>query len=458
MNARICVVDDDKETGELLKDVLERAGHRVEAFTDAAAALEHVTTSDVDVFITDLSMGEMSGLEVCDRVMGSRPGIPVIVVTGRGSMETAIAAMRAGAFDFLTKPLDAKLLGLAVARAFRHRLLSEEVRRLRHAVTTGGKPISVVGSSGSMQKVFDLISRVAPSEASVLICGETGTGKELVARAIHDSSARQTGPFIAINCAAVPPNLIESELFGHARGAFTDAKSQRTGLFVEASGGTLFLDEIGELPLEMQPKLLRALQERKVRPVGANTELPFDARVVVATNRDLEREVEEKRFREDLYYRVNVVKLMLPPLRERGGDVLALASHFLNQLAERSGRPPLGISEPAAERLLAYRWPGNVRELENCMERVVALARFDSVTVEDLPEKIQAYNADRFVVSADDPTEVVSMEEVERRYVRRVLALMNGNKTRAAEVLGFDRRTLYRKLDRWGMGDGTTPT
>lgn len=458
MNARICVLDDDKDTGELIKELLERLGHTVEAFTDPNLALERVASADLDLFITDLSMGEVSGLEVCDRVVGARPGIPIIVITGLGSMETAVAAMRAGAFDFLTKPLEPKLLGLAVARAFQHRILFEEVRRLRHAVATGGKPISVVGNSGSMQKVFDLIARVAPSDASVLICGETGTGKELVARAIHDSSVRRDGPFIAINCAAVPPNLIESELFGHARGAFTDAKSQRTGLFVEASGGTLFLDEIGELPLEMQPKLLRALQERKVRPVGANTEVAFDARIVVATNRDLEREVEEKRFREDLYYRVNVVKVTLPPLRERGGDVLALAIHFLGQLAERNGRPCLTLSESAAERMLAYRWPGNVRELENCIERVVALARFDTVTVDDLPEKIRAYSADRFVVSANDPTEIISMDEVERRYVQRVLSLMSGNKTRAAELLGFDRRTLYRKLERWGLGDGTSTT
>ena len=451
MNGRICVIDDEQETCELLTSVLERAGYGVEAFTSAPAALQRVVATDFDLVLTDLGMNEMSGLVVCDRVLGARPGLPVIVITGQGSMETAIGALRAGAYDFLTKPVDPKLLTVAVARALRYRALTEEVRRLRHAVSTGGRPVSVVGTSGAMVQVFDLIARVAPRDVTVLIHGETGTGKELVARAIHDASGRNAGPFVAVNCAAVPANLIESELFGHARGAFTDAKSARTGLFVEASGGTLFLDEIGELPIEVQPKLLRALQERVVRPVGANAEVPFDARIVTATNRDLEREVEDGRFREDLFYRVNVVKVDLPPLRERGGDVLALAQHFLNGLAARSGRPPLSVSPQAAERLLSYGWPGNVRELENSMERAVALARFESVTVEDLPEKIRAYRADRFVVAADDATEIVTMEEVERRYILRVLSLMAGNKTRAADVLGMDRRTLYRKLDRWGV-------
>jgi two-component system response regulator HydG len=267
-------------------------------------------------------------------------------------------------------------------------------------------------------------------------------------------SRRKDGPFVAINCAAVPHSLIESELFGHARGAFTDAKVQRTGLFVQASGGTLFLDEIGELPIDMQPKLLRALQERKVRPVGANQEIPFDSRIVAATNRNLEDEVYEKRFREDLYYRVNVVKIDVPPLRERGGDVLHLAQFFLKQFAQRNDKNALELSTTAAEKLMAYNWPGNVRELENCMEHAVALARFDQITVEDLPEKIRAYRAERFVVAANDPTEIVTMDELERRYILRVLSLVGGNKSRAAQVLGFDRRTLYRKLERYGDGVG----
>jgi two-component system response regulator HydG len=247
----------------------------------------------------------------------------------------------------------------------------------------------------------------------------------------------------------MPPHLLESELFGHARGAFTDAKSSRTGLFALADGGTLFLDEIGEMPLEMQPKLLRALQERTVRPVGANTEVPFDARVITATNRDLESEVYEKRFREDLYYRINVVKIELPPLRERGMDTIHLAGHFLGNFAAKGNKGALTLSEGAAEKLLAYNWPGNVRQLENCMERAVALARFNQISVDDLPENVRGYSADRFVVAVDEMAEVVSMDELERRYIHRVLALVEGNKSRAAQLLGFDRRTMYRKLERY---------
>jgi two-component system response regulator HydG len=332
--------------------------------------------------------------------------------------------------------------------------LSDEVKRLRQAVDGETEEQRIVGQSGTMRRVYELINRVGESDASVLIHGETGTGKELIARAIHNRSRRKSGPFVAINCAAVPHALLESELFGHARGAFTDAKAQRTGLFVQATGGTLFLDEIGELPIDVQPKLLRALQERKVRPVGANAEIPFDARIVAATNRNLEDEVYEKRFREDLFYRINVVKIDVPPLRERGGDVLHLAQHFLKSFAERNSKPGIELSTTGAEKLMAYNWPGNVRELENCMEHAVALARFDQITVEDLPEKIRAYRAERFVVAANDPTEIVTMDELERRYILRVLSLVGGNKSRAAQVLGFDRRTLYRKLERYGAATG----
>ena len=309
-----------------------------------------------------------------------------------------------------------------------------------------------------MKRVAELISRVAQSDASVLIHGETGTGKELVARALHAASSRAQGPFVAINCAAVPANLLESELFGHARGAFTDAKQQRQGLFVQASGGTLFLDEIGEMPLEMQAKLLRALQERRVRPVGSNVEVEFDSRMVAATHRDLDVDVEKKRFREDLFYRINVVKIDVPPLRERGSDVLQLASFFLRKFAERSGRGKLSLSPQAAERILSYNWAGNVRELENAMERATALARLDQITVEDLPERVRSYRADRFVLSADDPKEVLSLEEIERRYIYRVIKILGGNKARAAELLGLDRRTLYRRLEKYeGRGDSRHP-
>jgi len=450
MKGQVLVVDDEQETCDLLEMALVRHGFKVTTSTNAQRALDLVAGQDFDVVLTDLSMPEMSGLDLCERVLGTQPTIPVVVITGQGSLETAIGAIRVGAYDFITKPVDSKLLFLSVSRAVQHRRLQDEVKRLRQAVAEGDAEGQIVGQSSAMRRVYELISRVGESDASVLIHGETGTGKELIARGIHVRSRRKLGPFVAINCAAVPHSLLESELFGHARGAFTDAKAQRTGLFVQASGGTLFLDEIGELPLDVQPKLLRALQERKVRPVGANHEISFDARIVAATNRNLEDEVYEKRFREDLYYRINVVKIDVPPLRERGGDVLHLAQHFLKQFAERNAKPTLELSTTAAEKLMAYNWPGNVRELENCMEHAVALARFDQITVEDLPEKIRAYRAERFVVAANDPTEIVTMDELERRYILRVLSLVGGNKSRAAQVLGFDRRTLYRKLERYG--------
>ena len=458
MKGQVLIVDDEQETCDLLEMALVRHGFKVTTSTAASRALELVATQDFDVVLTDLSMPEMSGLDLCERVLGTRPNMPVVVITGQGSLETAIGAIRVGAYDFITKPVDPKLLYLCVSRAIQHRQLQDEVKRLREAVAAETDTVenAIVGQSGAMRRVYELVTRVGESDASVLIHGETGTGKELIARGIHTRSRRKDGPFVAINCAAVPHSLIESELFGHARGAFTDAKVQRTGLFVQASGGTLFLDEIGELPIDMQPKLLRALQERKVRPVGANNEIPFDSRIVAASNRNLEDEVFEKRFREDLFYRINVVKIDVPPLRERGGDTLHLAQYFLKQFASRNDKSALELSTTAAEKLMAYNWPGNVRELENCMEHAVALARFDQITVEDLPEKIRAYRAERFVVAANDPTEIVTMDELERRYILRVLSLVGGNKSRAAQVLGFDRRTLYRKLERYG--DGTGPS
>ncbi len=447
-SGRVLIVDDEQDKCELMQALLERQGIEVRAVTSTSKALELVVQEDFDVVVTDVNMEEMSGLELTERMLGARPDLVVVVVTGEGKMETVIGAMRTGAYDFLTKPVEPKLFGLSVARAIKHRQLQDEVKRLR-LVTSAPVRGSLIGDSPPMRRLYELIERLGSSEPSVLIYGESGTGKELVARAVHSASGRASGPFIALNCAAVPPALIESELFGHARGAFTDAKMQRAGLFTQAHGGTLFLDEIGEMPLEMQPKLLRALQERVVRPVGANQEVPFDARIVAATNRDLESDVYDKRFREDLYYRINVVSLSLPPLRERGNDVLLLAQYFLDRLAAKGGKPRLSLSPQVAEKLLGYEWPGNVRELENSIERMVALARFEQLSVEDLPERIRAYRSGGFVLAADRAEEILPIEELERRYIQRVLKLVDGNKTRAAELLGLDRRTLYRKLGRY---------
>jgi two-component system response regulator HydG len=300
-----------------------------------------------------------------------------------------------------------------------------------------------------MRRVFDLLDRVADSEATVLVTGESGTGKELVARALHQRSRRTEGPFVAINCAALPETILESELFGHVRGAFTDARTARQGLFIKANSGTLFLDEIGEMPAGMQAKLLRVLQERTVRPVGGEQEHAFDVRIVAATNRDLETEVEERRFREDLFYRINVVRIHVPPLRARGGDVLVLARHFLERYAAQSGRPVVGLTSAAADKLVSYPWPGNVRELQNCIEHAVALAPLDHLAVEDLPERIRDHQAKQAIeLDAPGPTELMPMEEFERRYIIKVLEAVGGNKTMAAQVLGLDRRTLYRRLER----------
>jgi two-component system response regulator HydG len=458
MNARILVIDDEQDLCDLMTIALERDGSSVRACTSAREALEHLAGEDFDAVLTDLGMTEMGGIEVCERIAAMKPGLPVIVVTGDASLESAIAAMRAGAYDFVTKPIvDPELVTLAVARAVEHRRLRSELKLLRDEVDAAAVPSGIVGSSAAMRGVHDLIARISTGDASVLVQGETGTGKELVARRVHATGRRKDGPFVAINCAAIPPSLLESELFGHARGAFTDAKAHRAGLFVQAHRGTLFLDEVGEMPLAMQAKLLRALQERTVRPVGADVEVPFDARLVTATNRDLEEEVEQKRFREDLFYRINVVRISVPPLRERSSDVLELAHYFLRRHAERSGKAVLGISPEAARKLVAYGWPGNVRELENCVERAVAFARFDQVTVSDLPEKIGAYVPERFAVVADDVDEILSLDEVDRRYVGRALSILGNNRTRASELLGIDRRTLYRRIERWEASRKATP-
>ena len=450
MDARILVIDDEQDVCDMLAMVLEGDGASVVACRSPHKALEYLAREEFDAVLTDFAMPEMAGIQVCERVAGMCPGLPVLVVTGQASMEAAVAAMRAGAFDFITKPIsDPLFITLAVNRAVEHYRLCVELKRLRIEVAAAAAPSDLVGSSAAMRQVNETIVRIAPSDVTVLVCGETGTGKELVARRIHATGPRKNGPFVAINCAAVPLALLESELFGHARGAFTDAKVERTGLFVQAHRGNLFLDEVGEMPLEMQTKLLRALQERKVRPVGKSTEVPFDVRVVAATNRDLEEQMEEKRFREDLFYRINVVRISVPALRERPSDVLELAHYFLRRHAERRGETPRRISMPAAKKLTAYDWPGNVRELENCIERALAFARYDEITIDDLPEKVGSYVEEQFVVVANDANEIIALDELERRYVTRALVLLGGNKARAAESLGIDRRTLYRKIERW---------
>ena len=446
MAGRVLVVDDDPSICELIGEGLRASGSQVTSRQSGKDALELLEREDFDVLLADVCLEGMSGLELCERVLHERPDVCVIVMTAFGSLDTAVGAIRAGAYDFVMKPVSIDALAVAVDRATQHRQLRAEVKRLRRRVESQELP-TLVGDGPAMRKLSEFIGRVAKSDASVLITGESGTGKELIARAIHDQSGRK-GPFLAINCAAVPETLLESELFGHARGAFTDARTARNGLFVEANGGTLLLDEIGEMPAGMQAKLLRALQERKVRKVGESVEASFDARIIAATNREIESEVAAKRFREDLYYRINVVRVEVPPLRHRNGDILLLAQNFLTRVAARSGKPVVRISSAVAERLLAYDWPGNVRELENCIERAVAMARYDELTLDDLPAMIREDRTSAVLPAIEDSGELPTMQTIEDRYVQRVLGAVNGNKTMAAKILGFDRRTLYRKLAR----------
>jgi two-component system response regulator HydG len=444
----VLVVDDDRHMCEMLAARLGPRGYEVRWCSSATEALERIDDAEFEVVVTDLNMPGLSGAALCQRLVETRPDLPVVVITAFGSMESAIAAIRAGAYDFVTKPFDIDAFALTLERARRHRALREEVRRLRLAVSSTAKFDGLIGDSPAMRELCDVLVRIADSDASVLITGETGTGKELIAEALHRNGSRKRGPFVAVNCAAMPETLLESELFGHVKGAFTDAKTSSPGLFVEAAGGTIFLDEIGELPIALQPKLLRALEARKVRPLGATVEVPFDARVVAATNRDLEAAIEERIFREDLYFRINVIHVDVPPLRARSADVLLLANSFRDRVAARTGKRVTGLTAAAAEKLLAYPWPGNVRELLNCIERAVALTRFDAIAPEDLPEKVRTYQPRHVVLASSDPSELVTLEELESRYIARVLETVGGNKTLAARILGIERKTLYRKLEK----------
>lgn len=442
---KLLIVDDERSMRDLLETAMKLKGYSVATAEDAQQAMELVARSDVDVVLTDVRMPGVSGLQLCDELQKTRPDIPVVVMTAFGSLETAVSAMRAGAYDFITKPIEMDVLALTMHRAVERRRLGQQVRILTEQMSGDAAYGDLLGESRVMRELYDQLARVAQSDASTLITGESGTGKELVARSIHLRSQRSEKPFVAINCGALSETLLESELFGHVAGAFTDAKQARKGLFLEAEGGTLLLDEIGEMPLAMQVKLLRALEEQRVRPVGGDREIPFDVRVLTATHRDLDSAVEEERFRQDLYYRINVIQLHLPPLRARGSDILLLAKHFASDFARKASKPVEGIDEAMAEKLLAYTWPGNIRELRNVMERAVALTRHSLLTVEDLPPKIRDFRAGMVFIGGDDPTELVTLEEIERRYIEHVLRAAGGNQTQAAKILGVDRKTLYRK-------------
>ncbi len=450
----ILVVEDDAAMRDLLQDTLSDEGYRVETAAGGYPGIARVQKGGVDLVVTDVRMPDLDGLDMLREIRGAPVENPphVIVITAFGSIDTAIKAVRLGAHDYITKPFNLETLVLAVDKALDERGLRHEVARLQREVERPYRFDNIIGRSPQMQEVFGLIRRLSGSSVNVLITGESGTGKELVARAIHYNSPRSKRPFVAVNCAAIPDQLLESELFGYKRGAFTDARSDRQGMFVEAEGGTLFLDEIGDLSPALQAKLLRVLAEREIRPLGAARPEKIDVRVISATHQDLVAGMRAGTFREDLYYRLNVLQIHLPALRDRGEDLLPLCEHFLRRAAQHSGKALAALSQPATKVLLSHSWPGNVRELENVIERAVALCDGPQITPQDLPQTLRERRPTDLVGYALQRN--MSLQDLEREYILRVMKEEGGNKTRAAQRLGLDRKTLYRKLEETEQKEG----
>jgi len=464
--ASILVVDDQPAMVDLIIADLEEIGFSARGCHDAEQALSALEEHEFDVVVTDLRMPGRSGLDLCRQLVQEHPATPVIVMTAFGTVAGAVEAMQAGAQDFVTKPFEIARLKLAIDKAVSHERLRREASSLRYEQSGESTFEGIHGAAPAMRKLFDLVERVAVTDAPVLIQGESGTGKELLARAIHHRSLRAHASFVAVNCSAIPHDMLESELFGHERGAFTGATAARVGLVRQAHRGTLLLDEIGDMPLDLQPKILRVLQEGRVRPVGSDREHAVDVRVVSATHQDLEDAVRSGRFRQDLYFRLAVIRAKIPPLRERGGDILDLAHHFLDEVSDRVGRPsPLRLGERAEARLTSYSWPGNVRELRNWIEHAVVVCTDQEVTVDCFPQPLELGRSDSEhgirvrelghaphgshggEISGSDSLE--SLAEIEHRHVTRVLEAVGGNKSRAAKILGIDRKTLLARLARY---------
>jgi len=445
----LLIVDDDQVARELLAETLCREGYRVRVAGGGEEALGLAGAEPFDMALVDLRMPDLDGLAVLKQLAMIQPDLPVVILTAFATIETAIAAVNAGAFDYLSKPFRMEEIKLVVRRTLDARRLARENLQYRQELGARYGFEGLIGQSHQMVEIYKLIARMAALDTTVLIDGETGTGKELVARAIHGASGRAARPFVVVDCAALPETLFESELFGHERGAFTGAFAARRGLLETSAGGTCFLDEIGELTAPLQAKLLRTLQERSIRRVGGNDEIPFDVRVVVATNRDLRKLVADGGFRDDLYYRLNVVTITMPPLRERASDIPLLAQHFLEIFARRSGRAIKRLAPESVALLAGYRWPGNVRELEHVIERAMALSSSETLLPDDFPPHLRE-ERDR---APRLPADGMTLEDVKRWYVNKVLEESGGNKLRAAELLGIDRRTLYRILERQATED-----
>jgi two-component system NtrC family response regulator len=448
---RILVVDDEESLRRVTQVQLQQSGYDVTAAASGDDALERLAAAPVDLVLTDLRMPGMSGLQLLARIRADYPEVVVIVITAFGTVETAVEAMRSGAYDYVTKPVNPDELKLVLKRALEHLDLLEEIRALRTSLDEKYGFEHILGRSKALLYVLDMASRAAHTDSTVLIRGETGTGKELLAKAIHFNSPRKGRPFITINCGAIPKDLLESELFGHVKGAFTGALAHQKGKAELADGGTLFLDEIGELPLGLQVKILRLIQQGEIEKVGAAQTETVNVRILAATHRNLLAMAEDGTFREDLYYRLAVIPLDLPPLRERAEDVPELVEHFLIKTETRHGRRSLTLPPSLLPYFSAYRWPGNVRELENVIERLVVLTRGDEITIDDLPDFLRRERPAREVLHLDLPPQGISLEAVEKELILRALKKFNWNQTQAARYLDLSRKTLIYRMDKYGI-------
>ena len=446
MNFTILIIDDEKNIREGLSAALELDGYSVKLAANGAEGLALIEKGDIDLVITDLRMPGISGEEVLAKVRGESPGIPVIVLTGHGSIDTAVDAMRNGAYDFLTKPLSLDRLSLIVKRALAGRELEIRHSSLQQELDAKASFESIIGKSAEMQRIFQMVRKVADSKASVLITGESGTGKELIANALHNLSPRKNHPFIKVHCAALSETLLESELFGHEKGAFTGAAARKRGRFELANTGTIFLDEIGEINQNVQIKILRVLQDKRFERVGGEDTLEVDVRVIAATNRNLEEEIAQGRFREDLFYRLNVVHIQVPPLRDRKDDIPLMLNAFLDEFNRENNKSITGFDARSRSALYKYDWPGNIRQLRNCVESAVVMCSGNEITLEDLPPTVRGA-AESNVIQVPVG---ISMAEAEKIIIQQNLASNQGNKSKTADILGIGRKTLHRKLEEYG--------